>query len=264
MFHEYEEVSKHYNSETSAWRRADVLIARVNAMHNQQVTNKYQIYAFPSIIFIPAHSQDMKSMFQGPRTKANFVDWIENQIKELKEHHFDERKKEQKESHGNYEVIHDIVEEAQGENGKEGDGDEHEEHEEEEQNEKYAKFEMVIEDVSSHASEKWRGEFNALSIKLDELTKAEQENTQELLIALSGLKQGFAEQSLQLLKKIESNSAKIDEVLANVVNRNNIENTQSRFNPTHMVIFVVLGVIIGFALSVYLVKIKPAKNFNKV
>ena len=285
MFHEYEELSRHYNSDSSAWKRDDILIARVNSMNNHHVTSKYQVYAFPTIIFIPAHSQELKSMFQGPRTKGNFIDWIEGQIKELKEHKFDERIKEEEagldfddlekeelerekermekgSKHEGHDIIDEVVEEVK--DGEKEEQDEDDEDYDEEEHDKYAKFEMVIEDVSSHASEKWRGEFTAISIKLDEIIKYQQESSQDLLVALSSVKQGFSDQMLQILKKVESNSAKIDEVMAGVINRNNVESTQSRFNPIHMVIFLVLGVIIGFAFSVYLVKIKPVKDFNKV
>ena len=51
---------------------------------------------------------------------------------------------------------------------------------------------------------------------------------------------------------------------ANIVNRNKIDNTQSRFNLTHMIIFVTLGGIMGFAGGIYLVKISKTKDFNKV
>lgn len=247
MFHEYEELSKHYNEEGSAWRRRDILIARVNAMHNPKTTNRFRIFGFPTIIFVPAYSQDVKSIHDGMRTKANFIDWIENQLKELNDMEFDRREPELE--HLNHEENE----------GNEEDPSENDGHEEE-----FAKFELVIEDVSSHTSEKWRGEFNALNIKVDELIKTQQECTQDVLIEVNKLKQTLNDQILQLLKKVEMNAGKIDDVGTSVVNRNNIENTQSRFNPTHMVIFLTLGGIVGFALSVYLVKISPSKILNKV
>lgn len=250
MFHEYEDLSKHYNSDQSAWKRPDILIARVNAMHNPKTTNKFRIFGFPTIIFVPAYSTDLKSIHEGTRTKAVFIEWVEHQLKELNENKFDRREPE------NEHMGHEVVNEENDEENNEEEDDGHEE--------EYAKFEMVIEDVSSHTSEKWRGEFNALNIKIDELIKAQQESAQDLLLEINQVKQTVSEQILQLLKRVEVSTAKIEEVGASVVNRNNIENTQSRFNPTHMIIFLTLGVILGFALSVYLVKISPSKVLNKV
>ena len=81
MFHEYEELSKHYNSKDSPWKREDVLIARVNAQYNPHISSAiYEIWAYPQLIFIPAYSDIKKSTFDGPRIKFKFIEWIEGQV----------------------------------------------------------------------------------------------------------------------------------------------------------------------------------------
>lgn len=273
MFHEYEELSKHYNSQGSPWKRDDVLIARINAQFNDHLVQHYQIFAFPTIAFIPAHSESIKSYFNAPRFKHNFIQWIEDEIKSLKEPDFDiniqqfhepsefqdlptenlnqqqphKSDPEYHESHANQDTIEDDYTE-----------------EYDDQTEEFMQFEMVIEDVSSHTSEKWRGEFNNIQIELSELKKSSQGDLQELLLALHGVKSTVSDQILQLLTKIDQQQQKLIEIDNNVINRNKIDTTQSRFNITHMFIFITLGGIFGFVLSVYLVKIRHTKDFNKV
>ena len=103
-----------------------------------------------------------------------------------------------------------------------------------------------------------------MQIELSEIKKLAEGNNQELLLAIYNLKTALNDQVLQLLLKIEETSKKLAETDAKIINRNNIENTQIRFNFTHMIIFIILGGIIGFGFSIFMVKIRPTKEYNKI
>jgi thiol-disulfide isomerase/thioredoxin len=248
MHKEYEELAVHYNGPDSPWKSNDILIARVNGAQNQKLALKYNIYGYPTIIFIPAFSLEAKSTFNKARLKFEFIEWIEEQAKNN--------------------VIENLVDENQAKDPLEVlevlEHEDKENHDHPDRENELMQFEMLIEDVSSHNSDKWRGEFNNLSIQVEDIKKIIEIDHGEIIFAVQALKSGVNEQILTLLKKIEDNQTKLDEIMTNVINRNNIENTQSRFNFTHMVVFVTLGAILGFGFSVYLVKIKPSKEYNKV
>ncbi|OMJ77577.1 hypothetical protein SteCoe_22825 [Stentor coeruleus] len=272
MFHEYEELSKHYNSENSPWKRDDIIIARINAQFNDHLTQHYQIFAYPTIAFIPSNSESIKSYFNAPRFKHNFIQWIEDEIKSLKDPDFDINPQQFDES----EFQDQPPEDFSHQQPRSTDPEYYESHKSQEpqednsseeydnQTEEFMHFEMVIEDVSSHTSEKWRGEFNSIQIELSELKKNSQDDHQEILLTLHSFKSTISDQILQLLTKIDQQQQKLIEIDNNVINRNKIDTTQSRFNITHMFIFLTLGGIFGFVLSVYLVKIRHTKDFNKV
>ena len=64
-----------------------------------------------------------------------------------------------------------------------------------------------------------------------------------------------------MYEKIDKN---LEEINSNVVNRNKIESTQSRFNITHMFIFISIGLIIGISMATYVAKQKSPKLHDKV
>lgn len=250
MFHEYEQVAMHYNAADSVWKVENILIARVNAQKNPKICEIYGVHAYPTIIFIPANSQHKLGTFDAPRVKFKFIDWIENNLKLPDDPH-----EAEKDPHSELEILE--LEEENQENHEE-------EHENEDRNEEFLQFEMLIEDVASHNSDKWRGEFNALQIQLEELRKLEESDNQEVILALYNVKTGFNEQMLKIFAMIEGLNAKLEGIDGNIKNRNQIESTQSRFNLTHSAIFATLGGIFGFVCGIYLVKIRPTKDYNKV
>ena len=162
MFKEYEEVSIHYNDPASAWKNENILIARVNSQFNPKIIEKYKIFSFPTIVFIPAFSDGVAAVFNAPRMKFKFIEWIEDNYKKSDgvednfnhelhevltndEEHTDKIVDDEK-NHKDYEKNHE-------ENGKNDEENEnHEEHND--KNVEFMQFEMIIEDVSSHASEK--------------------------------------------------------------------------------------------------------------
>jgi thioredoxin-like negative regulator of GroEL len=321
MFHEYEELRKHYNDPSSAWYREDVLIARTNANNDPSISQNYHIYAFPTIIFIPANGKSASATFSAPRVKHHFIQWIEAEIaaaakreeekkveeigkgnenraneeeiqKENREKEVErledlgrnnDNTEEIRENHENAKENRDSIEKTEentekpretaentenNPNNVKNDEHTHENNLEDDtahpEEDEIMKFEMIIEDVSSHNSEKWRGEFQNLQILLESLQKSQSSDLQDLLLSLSSLKSSHSDQVLQLFLQIDALQKRLESLDTNIINRNRIESTQTRFNPMHMLIFTTIGCILGFGLSLYLVKVRPAKDYNKV
>ena len=73
MFKDYEGVWEHFNSPASPEYNSKILIARVNAQGNPNVIAKYEVYAYPAILFIPAGTQAPSDLDAGNRTKWDFI-----------------------------------------------------------------------------------------------------------------------------------------------------------------------------------------------
>lgn len=77
MAAEYESLWEYYNGPNP--KRNDVQIARINGNDHQQMTMRFNIYAYPAILFFQKGQKEYKDTFEYPyRTKDYFSRWIEN------------------------------------------------------------------------------------------------------------------------------------------------------------------------------------------
>lgn len=93
MFQDYEGVWEHFNSPSSPEYNSKILIARVNAQGNPNVIAKYQVYAYPTILFIPAGTQASSDLYAGNRTKWDFIRWANALMEKFEKVKIEEAKK---------------------------------------------------------------------------------------------------------------------------------------------------------------------------
>eukprot|EP00358_Blepharisma_japonicum_P005918 CAMPEP_0202943270 /NCGR_PEP_ID=MMETSP1395-20130829/3650_1 /ASSEMBLY_ACC=CAM_ASM_000871 /TAXON_ID=5961 /ORGANISM="Blepharisma japonicum, Strain Stock R1072" /LENGTH=204 /DNA_ID=CAMNT_0049640519 /DNA_START=216 /DNA_END=826 /DNA_ORIENTATION=- len=200
--------------------------------------NDFQIREYPTIGIIAPFSNKIFAFFDLERTKINFINWIEKQIEEYNE--------KNQGLNENLSDMHDGIEQPDNEDNHH----EHIEEEEEIDDEKAVQYEFVIEDRSAEFSNKWKGEFEALRIEIEELRKYVKEQTQEILLLTSNIKSILKDQTLTNIQHFENLEKQAGELDFNIKNRNKIESTQTRFNVTHMIVFLSLGALVGIGIGV--------------
>jgi len=67
---DYEKVWKHFSN------HPEITVARTNAIENQKLAQLYRVESFPTILFIPPHTWEAFSEFEGHRTFENIVKWV--------------------------------------------------------------------------------------------------------------------------------------------------------------------------------------------
>jgi len=72
---EYERVYEHYAN------RDDILIAKIDSWHYNAIAQEYRIRSFPDIIFFKKGTHEGYERFEGERSAAKIIDWIDTRIK---------------------------------------------------------------------------------------------------------------------------------------------------------------------------------------
>lgn len=243
MFPEYEAVWDYYKSPDSNWKRDDVEITRANMQANVMMGKDYRIAEYPTIAIIPPFSGEIIAFFNGERTKIKFINWIDQQIEEYSKNTAD-RKLNTIEP--NEVVDHEHEEDIEDDTFETNE----------------VQYEFVINDQSAEFSKKWKSEFQNVRIELEELRSYLKEQTQELMLLTSSIKSILKDQTLTNMQHFETLEKQAVELDSNIVNRNKIESTQTRFNVTHMVVFIALGTLIGLGIGVVSTKMKAKKSYK--
>ena len=74
MFQQYEDLREMYNGENP--KRRDVLIAKINGNSQEEITQRYGVYSYPTIVHFAPDKRDFDSIFQNYRTKDHMSEWI--------------------------------------------------------------------------------------------------------------------------------------------------------------------------------------------
>lgn len=291
MFEDYEGVWEHFNSEESSEVNMNVIIARVNAQGNPNVIARYDAYAYPTVLFIPAGTLAHSEVYNGNRSKWDFIRWTnqllvkyaQSEVKQIRNeenfeavtnHNLDPTESlEDHESKASESIPSFTPKETPEETqASEEEKHNHEEEDpiEEDLNDTEDEYEILYEvTVNEDASDflaKWRGELSILNGLVTELHEDLASSITDIENGIHEMKALQKEEKLRDLEHFERIEEKIEGLDLHILQRNRVESTQTRLNLTHLFIFSSLGFVVGCAISIIFVKIQKTEKplHNKV
>lgn len=247
MMDDYEAVWEHYNSPDGLGFNPNILISRINADDHRETVRRQGISAYPAIVYYkPGHNRPY-SHFHGDRTTAKFIAWIDNLV-------------EPPAPVETMQLIHEVhiqIKDQPVETDVQMEVEESLEQEEE-----LIQYEFIMTDVAKAYEEKWRGDFSNVTVTLEDLKTAVLEEL-TVLKAVQGERQTYAKQQATLeSNRFHSLEERLERLNYEVLNRNRIEASQIHINPSHMLVFSVIGFVLGCAVALIAAKIQNPRGLK--
>ena len=253
IFNDLESLIDHYGNEENDSYRSDLKIARVNGADFHTLTHSFRITAYPTLCIFKPKETKISNYFQANKTKTEFIKWIDRNLP----HKDPTPKKAEPKTADDFDKVEGVNPAANivSEDTQTGSVPQAPRVKlvEEQKDEEEEMGECVPQDAGEFFN-LIKMEIQAVELTIQETTEQVQEELDEILAVMKEEAIGDVRQYDRLMEKLEI-------IEFSVKNRNRVEDTQTRFNFSHLAIFVIFGCILGCAVSIVLTKIqKPEKR----